>query len=64
MEQALFGLIVALIVVGLLLGLAIFMIRKAPFIPGEFKQGAEWLCWALAILVILFRAWPLIGGSV
>ena len=64
MAHSLVGLLVLILIVGILLGIAIFMIRKAPFIPGEFKQALEWLAYAVAFIIILVQALPLAGISI
>lgn len=64
MVSALISLLVLILIVGLVAGLVIWLIRAAPFIPGEFKQWAEYLVIVIAVLAILLKALPLIGVSV
>jgi hypothetical protein len=64
MVNALIMLVVAILIVGLVAGLVIMLIRKAPFIPGEFKTWAEYLVIVIAVLVIVLRALPLVGVAV
>jgi branched-subunit amino acid transport protein len=63
MIEGLIGLIIALIIVGIVCGLVVWLIRAAPFIPEPFKSWAEYLVYVVAVLVILVRALPLIGVS-
>ncbi len=63
MTGALLDILILVLVVGFLAGCAIFLIRKAPIIPGEFKAGGEWLVYAIAIVIIVMAAWPLLGVS-
>lgn len=53
--------VVVILVIGLIAGVAIFLIRRAPFIPGEFKQAAEWIILAVALIYLLLRGLDLIG---
>ena len=61
MIEGLIGLIIALIIVGIVCGLVVWLIRAAPFIPAPFKSGAEYLVCVVAVLVILALALPLVG---
>lgn len=64
MIEALIALAITILVVGLIAGLVIFLIRRAPFIPAPFGQWAEYVVIVIAVLVILLRALPLLGVSV
>lgn len=64
MIEGLIGLIIALIIVGIVCGLIVWLIRAAPFIPEPFKSWAEYLVYVVAVLVILAKALPLIGISI
>ncbi|AEH78381.1 hypothetical protein SM11_chr1105 [Sinorhizobium meliloti SM11] len=55
---------ITILVVGLIAGLVIFLIRRAPFIPAPFGQWAEYVVIVIAVLIILLRALPLLGVSV
>lgn len=63
MLEALVALAIAILIVGLIAGLCIFLIRRAPFIPEPFRQWAEYLVVVIAVLVIVIRALPLLGVS-
>jgi fructose-specific phosphotransferase system IIC component len=64
MIESLIALLVTILIVGLIAGLVIFLVRRAPFIPADFKAWAEYLVIAIAVLVIIVRALPLVGVSV
>jgi uncharacterized Tic20 family protein len=64
MVSALISLLIVILIVGLIAGLVVWLIRKAPFIPGEFKTWAEYLVIVIAVLVIVLRALPLVGVAV
>ena len=53
--------VIVVLGVGFVAGIFIFLIRRAPFIPGEFKQVAEWIILAVAIIYLLVRGLGLIG---
>ncbi len=56
--------LILVLVVFLVAGLAIAIIRRAPFIDGEIKGWAEWAIFAIAAVIIIVRALALIGVSV
>lgn len=58
--QGLIPLIIFIVIVGFVLALCVFLIRKAP-IDGTLKTWAEWLAYVAAFLLILQRALPLAG---
>lgn len=62
--SALIGLLVTVLVVALIAGLVVYLIRLAPFIDGEFKRWAEFAVYAIAILIIILRALPMLGIAV
>lgn len=64
MVEQLITLLIVILIVGLIAGLVVYLIRRAPFIPPEFKTVAEWVVIAIAILIIVLRALPLIGVAV
>ncbi|MBP2465912.1 hypothetical protein CN221_14660 [Sinorhizobium meliloti] len=64
MIEALIALAITILVVGLIAGLVIFLIRRAPFIPAPSGQWAEYVVIVIAVLIILLRALPLLGVSV
>lgn len=43
-----------LLVIGIIFGLVLFLVRKAPFIPPEFKTVIEYICWALLIVAVIY----------
>ncbi|RVJ58211.1 hypothetical protein [Sinorhizobium meliloti] len=64
MIEALIALAITILVVGLIAGLIIFLIRRAPFIPAPVGQWVEYVVIVIAVLFILLRALPLLGVSV
>jgi hypothetical protein len=64
MVNALIALLITILIVSLIAGLVVLLIRRAPIIPADFKQWAEYLVIVIAVLVIILRALPLIGVSV
>ena len=63
MVEGLIHLVIAILIVGLICGLIVWLIRSAPFIAEPFKSWAEYLVYVVAVLVILVRALPLLGIS-
>lgn len=61
MIEGLISLVIALIIVGIVCGLIVWLIRAAPFIPEPFKIWAEYLVYVVAVLIILAKAMPLLG---
>jgi hypothetical protein len=64
MIEGLIGLIIVILIVCFIAGLVIFLIRRAPFIPGEFKVWLEYGTIAVAVLYIILRTLPLLGVSI
>ncbi len=62
--QSLVEVVVALIIIGLVLGILIFLVRKAPFIPPEWKSGIEYFIYFIAALVVINFLLGLGGMSV
>jgi len=60
--EGLIGLIVLLIVVGIVCWIVLRLIDMLPM-EGSFKQIAQALVILVAVLVVLYRALPLIGVS-
>jgi uncharacterized membrane-anchored protein len=61
MASGLIGLLITILIVGFIAGLVIYLIRRAPFIEEPFKSWAEWIVIAIAVLILIARALPLIG---
>lgn len=61
MINALIAFVIAALVIGLIAGILIVIIRRAPFIPGDFKAIAEWVIIAVALIALLLKALPLLG---
>lgn len=59
--SVLISLLVFLLIVALIAGLAVFLIRRAPFIPAEFKAWAEYAVIAIAVLIIIVKLLNLLG---
>jgi drug/metabolite transporter (DMT)-like permease len=51
--NTLVGWVVSLIVLGIICGLLIFLVRKAPFIPPEWKTGIEYLIYLVVVLIVI-----------
>ncbi len=64
MVESLIAFAIAAIVIGLIIGVLVFLVRRAPFIPGEFKALIEWVIIAVGIIILLLKALPLLGVSV
>lgn len=64
MAGGLIALVITILIVGFIASLVVFLIRRAPFIEEPFKSWAEYLVIVIAVLVIVFRALPLIGVHV
>lgn len=64
MIEALIALAISILIVGLIAGLIIFLVRRAPFIPAPFRVWAEYIVIVIAVLVVLARALPLLGVNV
>ncbi len=62
MIEGLIGLLIAIIVVGIVAALIMYLIDMIP-IDGRFKQIAKVLLLLIAVLIILARALPLLGIS-
>ena len=60
MVEPLIGLLIALIVVGIVAAIVVYLIDMLP-IDGRFKQIARVLVMLVAVLIILMRAFPLLG---
>lgn len=63
MVHGLVGLLVAILVVGLVAWLVVYLIDMLP-LDERFRQIARVLVLVIAVLVILFRALPLLGVHV
>lgn len=63
MAESLIAFLIAILVIGLIAGICVFIVRRAPFIPGDFKALAEWIIIAVALIALLIRALPLLGVS-
>lgn len=64
MMTSLIAFVIAALVIGLIAGVLIIIVRKAPFIPGEFKAILEWVIIVIALLALLMKALPILGVSV
>jgi hypothetical protein len=62
MIEGLIGLLVLIIIVGIVAWLVIWLIDTIP-LPAPFGQIARVLVILIAVLIILYRALPLIGIS-
>lgn len=62
--QGLVELVVWLIVVGLIVGLLLFLVAKAPFIPPEWKTWINYVIYFVCVLILInfllgFAGYPL-----
>lgn len=64
MLEGLLGLLITALVVALVAGLLMFLVDRAPMIEPLWKQWLRWLVLAIAVLIIIIRALPLLGVSV
>ena len=55
------SLLILVLVIGLLVGLALWLIDLLPFIPAPFKQFAKAIVILIAILIVIARLLPLAG---
>ena len=56
--------VVFLIIIGFVLGLLIFLVRKAPFIPPEWKSGIEYFIYFIVILLVINLLLGLVGTPI
>lgn len=45
--------LIFLVVVAIVLGLVLWLVEKAPFLPAIFKQVLTWLVYLVAVLVLI-----------
>jgi fructose-specific phosphotransferase system IIC component len=64
MIEGLIAFVIAALVIGLIAGVLILLVRRAPFIPSEFKAIVEWVIIVVAVLALLMKALPLIGADI
>ncbi|MDK1490499.1 hypothetical protein QN219_10555 [Sinorhizobium sp. 7-81] len=64
MIEGLIALAISILVVGLVTGLIVFPIRRAPFIPAPFGQWAEYLVIVVAVLVIILYSLRFLGVAI
>lgn len=64
MVEGLVQLLITVLIVGLIAYGAVWLIRTAPFIAEPFKGVAIWIVYAIAVLVVVLKALPLIGVSI
>ncbi len=63
MIEALIGLLIVILVVGIVAAVIVYCVDLLP-IDATFKQVARVLVLLIAVLIILFRAFPLLGVAV
>ena len=61
--QGVVNVVVTLLVLGIIFGLLDLLIRKAPFIPEEWKAGIRWVLLVLAVLVLIGVLLSFVGGT-
>lgn len=64
MIEGLIAFVIAALIIGLIAGVLIILVRRAPFIPADFKAILEWVIIAVALLALLMRALPLLGVDI
>lgn len=64
MIEGLIAFVIAALIIGLIAGVLIILVRRAPIIPADFKAILEWVIIAVALLALLMRALPLLGISI
>lgn len=64
MIEGLIAFVIAALIIGLIAGVLIILVRRAPFIPADFKAILEWVIIAVALLALLMKALPLLGISI
>lgn len=52
--DALVWIFVWLLIFAIIVGIMILIVRKAPFIPGEWKGYFEGAIWVIALIILLF----------
>ena len=62
--QGLVELVILLIVLGLIVGLLLFLVAKAPFIPPEWRQWINYVIYFVCVLILInfllgFAGYPL-----
>lgn len=61
--QGAVNVILVLLVGGIVFGLLDLLIRRAPFIPEEWRAGIRWVLLVLAVLVLIGILLSFIGGT-
>jgi len=61
--QGVVNIILTLLVLGIVFGLLDLLVRKAPFIPEEWKAGIRWVLLVLAVLVLIGILLSFVGGT-
>jgi hypothetical protein len=61
--QGIVNIVLVLLVLGIVFGLLDLLIRKAPFIPEEWKAGIRWVLLVLAVLVLIAILLSFISGT-
>jgi amino acid transporter len=61
--QGVVNIVITLLVLGIVFGLLDLLIRKAPFIPEEWKAGIRWVLLVLAVLVLIAILLSFVGGT-
>jgi len=61
--QGVVNIILTLLVIGIVFGLLDLLVRKAPFIPEEWKAGIRLVLLVLAALVLIGILLSFVGGT-
>lgn len=64
MVEALISIVIRLLVLGLVVGVLVYLIDRAPFIPEPLRAIIRWVLIAVACLVALLWLLPLAGVRV
>jgi hypothetical protein len=59
MAEGLIGILVFILILGLIIGLCVYLIDLMPFIPAEFKAAAKAIIIVVGIIILLVKLLPL-----
>lgn len=59
--ESLINMVIYLLIVGAIAGLLIFLVRRAPFIPGEFKSVIEYVIYFVLVIMLIYFLLGLTG---
>lgn len=62
MIGSLVNLVIWLVVIGCIIGLLIYLVRRSP-VPDPYKGWIEWVILAVAIIIIIYLLLGLVGAN-